>query len=410
MKKLVSLILVMTFVLALLAGCGTSSSTTAATTKAGTTTVAGSSAATSAAGTTAAASGKKFTLGVVSPLTGSGATSGAVQANAVKMAVNEINAKGGINGNIPITLISEDDEGVPAKSVTVTQKLVNQDKINAMIGALNSSCTLANMEVTKAAKIPQITPSSSNATITKQGNKFIFRMTATDTTHAKTLLKYAKESLKAAKVAMIYESSDFGTGAFNIVKGLVASYGMEMIANEVYNSGETDFSVQLTKIKNAKPDVIVMWGYYTEAAQIMKQIKQYAINIPVIGTGYNSPALIQLGGAAVNGLIFTTAFTNANPDQKVQDFDKKYTELFKSSYDQNAPQSYDSVYIIADAVTRAVKDGKDWSNGEVLRDYIAATKNYVGATGTTSFDETGEMVKDLMVVKIVDGKHTIVTW
>ena len=410
MKKLISLVLVMTFVLALLAGCGTASTTTAATTKAGTTAAGSSSAATSAAATTAKASDKKFVLGVVSPLTGSGATSGAVQANAVKMAVNEINAAGGINGTLPINLISEDDEGVPAKSVTVTQKLVNQDKINAMIGALNSSCTLANMEVTKAAKIPQITPSSSNATITKQGNQYIFRMTATDTTHAKTLLKYAKESLKATKVAMIYESSDFGTGAYNIVKGLVSSYGIEMIDNEVYNSGETDFSVQLTKIKNAKPDVIIMWGYYTEAAQIMKQIKQYAINIPVIGTGYNSPALIQLGGAAVNGLIFTTAFTNANPDAKVQAFDKKYTELFKSSYDQNAPQSYDSVYIIADAVTRCMKDGKDWSNGEVLRGYISSVKSFAGATGITNFDETGEMVKDLMVVKIVDGKHTIVTW
>lgn len=411
MKKLVSLVLVLTFVLALLAGCGTTTTTTAAPTGAPSVTTTGSAGATTtAAPTTAKPSDKKFVLGVVSPLTGSGATSGAVQANAVKMAVNEINAAGGINGTLPITLISEDDEGVPAKSVTVTQKLVNQDKINAMIGALNSSCTLANMEVTKAAKIPQITPSSSNATITKQGNKYIFRMTATDTTHAKTLLKYAKESLKATKVAMIYESSDFGTGAFNIVKGLVADYGIQMIASEVYNSGETDFSVQLTKIKNAKPDVVIMWGYYTEAAQIMKQIKQYAIDIPVIGTGYNSPALLELGGAAVNGLIFTTAFTNANPDAKVQAFDKKYMEQFKASYDQNAPQSYDTVYIIAEAVTRCMKDGKDWSNGEVLRDYIAQTKSFVGATGTTSFDETGEMVKDLMVVKIVDGKHTIVTW
>ncbi len=412
MKKIISLALVLTFMLILVAGCGTTATTTVSTTVGTTTASAGgtTTAGTTSAATTSSPSASEFILGVVSPLTGSGATSGAVQANAVKLAVNEINAAGGINGTIPIKLISEDDEGVPAKSVTVTQKLVNQDKIHAMIGALNSSCTLANMEVTKAAKIPQITPSSSNATITEQGNQFIFRMTATDTTHARTLLKYASESMKAKKVAMIYETSDFGTGAFNIVNGLVNEYGLEMVTSEVYNSGETDFSVQLTKLKNAAPDVIILWGYYTEAAQIRKQVKQYAIDIPMIGTGYNSPALIELGGEAVDGLIFTTAFTNANPDPKVQAFDKKYMEQMKSSYDQNAPQSYDTVYIIADAVTRAIKDGKDWSNGEVLRGYIASTKDYNGATGITNFDEKGEMLKDLMVVKIVDGKHSIVNW
>lgn len=357
----------------------------------------------------AAAMPETFKLGVVSPLTGAGAASGAVQANAVKMAVNEINEAGGINGVLPIELFSEDDEGTPAKSVTVTQKLVNQDGIYAMIGALNSSCTLANMEVTKAANIPQITPSSSNKTIVEQGNSYIFRMTATDPTHAKTILKYIQEEMKATKVAMIYESSDFGMGAFNLVSSLTADYGITMVDSEVYNSGESDFSVYLTKIQQAAPDVIILWGYYTEAALICKQVKQYGIEIPIIGTGYNSPALVELGGEAVNGLMFTTAFTSANPDPVVQAFDKKYTELFKASYDQNAPQAYDAVYVIADAVTRCMNDGKDWSDGEVLRGYIASTQ-YQGVSGLTSFDDRGEMVKTLMVVRIVDGKHTIVEW
>ena len=348
-----------------------------------------------------------FKLGLVSPLTGAGATSGAVQANAAKMAVDEINAVGGINGILPIELFSEDDEGTPVKSVNVTQKLVNQDGINAMIGALNSSCTLANMQVTSASNVPQITPSSSNAKIVELGNEFIFRMTATDPTHASTLLKYSKDALGAKKVAMIYESSDFGTGAFNIVSSLVADYGMVMSISEVYNSGETDFSVQLTKIKNEDPDVIILWGYYTEAALICKQVKQYNIDIPMVGTGYNSPALIDLGGDAVDGLIFTTAFTNANPDPVVQGFDIKYSSLYEASYDQNAPQSYDAVYVIADAVTRCMEDGKDWKDGSILRDYISTTR-YEGVTGITSFDSRGEMIKTLMVVKIVDGNHELI--
>jgi len=350
-----------------------------------------------------------FVLGLVSPLTGSGATSGAVQANAVIMAVNEINQAGGINGTLKITLISEDDGGVPAQSVNVTQKLVNEDHINGMIGALNSSCTLADMPITQAAEIPQITPSSSNAKIVQQGDPFIFRMTATDTTHTQTLLKFA-QSKGWTKIAMMYESSDFGTGAFNIVKSLVSQYGITMVDSEVYNSGESDFSVRLTKIKEAKPDAILLWGYYTEAALIAKQVKQYSINLPIFGTGYNSPALIQLGGDAVNGIIFTTAFSSANPDPKVQAFDKAFTTLYKMSYDQNAPQAYDTVYIVADAVTRMMKDGKDWTNGELLRDYIAATKDFNGVTGITNFTSNGDIVKDLLVVQIADGKPSVINW
>jgi branched-chain amino acid transport system substrate-binding protein len=410
-KKVLGFMLVAMMAIAMLAGCQTTAPVQATSEQAEPTEAAATDAAESTDATTApeTAMPATFKMGVVSPLTGAGAASGAVQANAVKMAVNEINEAGGINGVLPIELFSEDDEGNPAKSVTVTQKLVNQEGIYAMIGALNSSCTLANMEVTKAAGVPQITPSSSNAKIVEQGNPFIFRMTATDSTHAKSLLKYAQEAMKATKVAMIYESSDFGTGAFNLVSSMIADYGLTMVDSEVYNSGESDFSVYLTKIQQAAPDVIILWGYYTEAALICKQVKQYGIEIPIIGTGYNSPALVELGGESVNGLMFTTAFTSANPDPVVQAFDKKYTELFKASYDQNAPQAYDAVYVIADAVTRCMNDGKDWSDGEVLRGYIASTQ-YQGVSGLTSFDDRGEMVKTLMVVQIVDGKHTIVEW
>ena len=343
------------------------------------------------------------TLGVVGPLTGNAAASGQVQANAVEMAVEEINAAGGIDGKYMIKLVKEDDEGVPAKSVTVTQKLVNQDNIDVLIGALNSSCTLADMEITAANKIPQITPCSSAQSIVEQGNEFIFRTTATDTTHIKTLLQYFRDKIKGKKVAVLYESSDFGTGAFSKIQEMAPEYGAEVAASEMYNSGEKDFSVHLTKIKQANPDAIIIWGYYTEAALISKQVKQNGIEVPLIGTGYNSPKLVELGGDAVNGLIFTTAFTEANPDEKVQAFDKKYKEIYQQSYDQNAPQAYDSVYLWADAVKRA-----GTVDGQAVRDALLATKDFEGVAGIYNFSPNGEMVKTLMVVQIQDGKHTII--
>lgn len=341
-------------------------------------------------------------LGLVSPLTGPGAASGAVQANSAKMAVDEINAQGGIGGKIRIQLISEDDEGNPAKSVTVTQKLISQDNIHVMIGALNSSCTLADMKITEKAKIPQVAPSSTAQSVVEQGSKYIFRNAATDLTHVTTLYNYITKKLGKSTVAILHESSDFGAGARNILHDRAPDMGVEILLTEVYNSGEKDFSVQLTKIRDANPDVLILWGYYTEVALICKQVKQYGIDIPLMGSGYNSPKLVELGGDAIDGLILTTTFTSANPDPRVQAFDKKYRDLYKLSYDQNASQVYDSVYIIAEAVQRAGLDPQK------IRDEIAATRDYPGLSGVTRFDERGEVIKEVLIIKFVDGQHTMV--
>lgn len=409
MKKTIALLIAIALMCTLFVGCASSSTSTdtpATETPAATDSPAATE--TPAADEAPAADAQTLKIGVVCPQSGSSAISGVIIANSVQMAVDEINANGGINGNIPIELYSEDDESVPATSVTVVQKLVEQDKVNAIIGSQASSCTLANMEVTKAAKIPQITPASSNVTITQQGNPYIFRMTSTDAINAATLLKYC-QSKGYTKISMCYDSSDFGTGGYNIVSGLAPDYGIEIVAAEVYNTGDTDFSVILGKMDAAKPDTFFMWGYHTETAAIMTQMRQYGYDYGMVGFGMNSPELTVLGGDAVEGIVFCTAFDAANPDPTVQAFDKKYVEKFKNSYDQNGPQSYDAVYLIADAVERAIADGADWTNGEVLRDYIASAQ-YEGVTGTTSFDETGEMVKDLMVITIKNGEHEIVNW
>lgn len=358
-------------------------------------------------GAAAAASGETFTLGLICPLSGSSAVSGQILKNATEMAVNEINAEGGINGEIQIVLAEVDDEGVPATSVTAMQKLVEQDKVNAVIGAQASSCTLANMEITKAAKIPQITPASSNVAVTQSGNDYIYQMTATDELHMRNIMKYMAEEKGAKSFAILYESSDFGTGGYKIAGNVCGDYNLTMADSEVYNAGDTDFSVVLGKMQQANPDFFIFWGYHTEVAMICKQMQQYGISYPAIGQGYNSPELTNLGGSAVEGIMIDTAFDAANPDEKVQEFDKKYTELYGEGYDQNAPQSYDAVYVIKDAVERCIADGKDYKDGEVLNEYIGSTA-WDGVTGVTTFDETGRMDKELLIITIENGEHKII--
>lgn len=353
------------------------------------------------------ASGEIFTLGLIGPLSGSSAVSGQILKNATVMAVDEINAEGGINGEIPIKLVAIDDEGVPATSVTAMQKLVEQDKVQAVIGAQASSCTLANMEITEAAHIPQITPASSNGAVTESGNDYIYQLTATDELHMRNVMSYMTEEYGAEKFAILYESSDFGTGGYKIAGTLCESYGLEMVDSEVYNAGDTDFSVALGKIKKAEPDFIIFWGYHTEVAMISRQMLQYGVEYPVVGQGFNSPELTKLGGKSINGIMISTAFDAANTEEKVQEFDKKYTELYGEGYDQNAPQSYDAVYIIKDAVERCIADGLDYKDGEVLNQYIRSTA-WDGATGVPRFDEKGRMSKELLIIKIEDGEHVIV--
>ncbi len=381
-----------------LAGCGASESSTSTTTAQQTTV---------SEGAIASTSGETFTLGLVCPLSGSSAVSGQILKNATEMAVKEINEAGGINGEIQIALAEVDDEGVPATSVTAMQKLVEQDKVNAVIGAQASSCTLANMEITKAAKIPQITPASSNVAVTQSGNAYIYQMTATDELHMRNIMKYMAEEKGAKSFAILYESSDFGTGGYKIANSVCGDYGLTMADNEVYNAGDTDFSVVLGKMQKADPDFFIFWGYHTEVAMICKQMQQYGISYPVIGQGYNSPELTNLGGAAVEGIMIDTAFDAANPDEKVQEFDKKYTELYGEGYDQNAPQSYDAVYVIKDAVERCIADGKDYKDGEVLNEYVGST-SWDGVTGVTTFDENGRMEKELLIITIENGEHKII--
>lgn len=408
MKKQIAMGLALTMLTAMISGCGNSSSGSSATSAAASQ-GAVSEASQSAESTQSKASGDggTFRLGLIAPLSGSSAVSGTILKNATEMAVNEINDAGGINGNIKIELSEVDDEGVPATSVTAMQRLVEQNKVEAVIGSQASSCTLSNMEITEAAKIPQITPASSNVSITQTGNHYIFQMTATDELHMKNIMKYMSEEKGAKKFAILYESSDFGTGGYKIASNICGDFGLEMVDSEVYNSGDTDFSVVLSKMDAAKPDFFIFWGYHTEVAMICRQMQQYGISYPCIGQGYNSPELVKLGGDAVNGVMISTAFDAANPDPKVQEFDKKYTDAYGSGYDQNAPQSYDAVYVIKDAAERCIADGKDYTDSDTLNEYIHSTQ-WDGVTGVTTFDENGLMSKELLIIQIEDGKHVII--
>ena len=223
-------------------------------------------------------------IGLVCPVTGSAAAYGETMVNSAKIAVEEINAAGGVDGKYQLELLIEDDEGTPAKSVTAAQKLINQDGIKVLIGAQASSCTLAVMEVTAAAGVPQIAPASTALSIVQLGNEWIFRNAAADPLQTSQVLAYAVDELGAKSIAILHEATDYGVGGADLLEQYAAEQGITVTTRESYNTGDTDFSVQLTKIASGNPDVVMVWGFYSEGALILKQAKQYSVDVCLLYT------------------------------------------------------------------------------------------------------------------------------
>jgi branched-chain amino acid transport system substrate-binding protein len=337
-------------------------------------------------------------IGLIAPLSGANAQ-GMYQIAGAEMAIKEINAAGGIAGKVKIEGFVEDDEGNPANSVSVAQKLIAQTGVNVIVGAQNSSCTLAIMPLTESNKIPHIAPSSTAAAITKQGNKYIFRLAVPDMVYAETIIKYL-QGWGYKSGAILHDSSDFGLSGYTCVTEVAAKLKFNIVASEVYTTGDRDFSTQLTTIKQKKPDVIIPWGYFTEAALIAQQMKQYEVKSVICGFGFESDQLAELGGEAVEGVIAATAFTRDSKNQLVQDFITKFESENNMKCTREVVSGYDAIYAVAAAVEAAGA-----IDGEAVCNQLH-TLQFSGLGSDFSFDEHGEVQKIAFMAIVKNGKFT----
>ena len=347
---------------------------------------------------------KILRIGVVGPESGGSAQLGQGQRKAVELAVNEIN-KNKLAGEWKLEAVFQDDEGNPTKSSSATNKLIQESKVNVIIASINSSSTLADMVVTERAGIPQITPGSTGASITEQGNKWIFRTAANDSFQADALVKYAKEDLGITKVATFTASDDYGQSGAKLLKNAIEKYDLELAANPTYNNGDKDFKPQLITIRDNGAQAIFMWGLYTEAALISNQSQQLGLDVQLFGaSGMAAQKLIELGGDAAQGLILTQTFLPDADIPTVKEFVQKYKEKYNEDPIPHGAQAYDTVYIIANAVLKA-----DSSEPEALRDAIRNTQGLELVTGNPTFNEQGDDIgKRLLITKIDGNKFTLV--
>lgn len=393
------IITTLTILVILLAGCAG-----AATPAAPPTTAPQPTEAPAAQPTEAPGSSQGLLLGELIPQTGAGAAFAESHHNGVQMALEEINANGGIPGIGPITLAVEDTASDATQAVNGANKLINQNKVPIILGEVLSANTLAVVPITARARIPQVTALSSAPTITQQDSDYIFRVQITAARSASALARYFNETEGINQVAIINDTNEFGTNYANVVEATLKDLGNPPVARETYVTGDRDFTAQLLNIKNAGATGLVISGHFAEAAIILQQMAELGLDIQAAGPdAVADPHIFDLvPGEILEGFVFTNSYVNALPNPEVKEYAERYEQKHGiPSYNGDA-LAYDAVHVIADAVQRAGS-----TDPQAIRDALAKT-DYTGLTGRITFDENGDAQRDPYIIQMhADKTYTI---
>jgi branched-chain amino acid transport system substrate-binding protein len=338
-------------------------------------------------------------IGEVGSMTGSEATFGTSTHQGIELAIKEANAAGGVHGR-QLVIVSLDNQGKPEEAATAVTRLITQDKVTAVLGEVASSRSLAMAPIAQQYKTPMITPSSTNPKVTEVGD-YIFRVCFIDPFQGEVMAKFALETLKVKKVAILRDvKNDYSIGLANFFTDKIKAAGGEVLLDQSYSSGDIDFKSQLTAIRGKKPEVIFVPGYYTEVGLIARQARQLGIKAPLLGgDGWDSPKLTEIGGNALEGSYFSNHYSSEDNSPHVQSFIEKYRAAYKVVPDGLAAMGYDAALVLIDAMKRAPKTLKP----SEIRDAIAKTVDFPGVTGKITIDQKRNAVKSAVVLKVTKG-------
>ncbi|HXD34750.1 MAG TPA: ABC transporter substrate-binding protein [Pyrinomonadaceae bacterium] len=339
-------------------------------------------------------------VGFYGDLTGRTSNFGQSSKNGVLMAVDEINHGGGINGRV-VQLLSEDDEGRPEKAATVVTKLIDQDRVIALVGEITSGNTLAAAPKAQTSKVPMISPAATTPAVTGVGD-YIFRVCFIDPFQGEVMARFAANTLKAKSAAIMLDfNSPYSRGLTQFFEKSFNELGGQVINKQSYTQGDRDYKGQLTAIRANNPDVIYVPGYYGEVGVIAKQAQQLGIKAPLLGgDGWDAAQLWELGGSSLNGDFISNHYSVDDPSPAIQKFVSEYKARFGLAPDALAALSYDAMKVLGEAIKRA-----GTTSGPELRDAIARTENFKGVTGSITLDQNRNAVKPAVVLKLQDGKY-----
>lgn len=341
-------------------------------------------------------------IGGIGPLSGDAATYGTSVKEGAELYLEEINNSGGIDGK-KLELIFEDDQADPNSAKQAFNKLVDKDGVCSILGAVTSGATLAISPDSTNKKIPMITPSATEPTITNVGGDFMFRGCFIDSFQGKTLAKYAKETLGKKTAAVLYNvGSDYSKGIADAFKKEFEDNGGKVVQFLSYNDGDTDFKAQLTKINSDKPDVLVLPDYYNVVGLIAKQAREMGIESQFLGgDGWESEDLIKIGGDAVDGALYINHYFSEDDTDVVKNFVTSYKEKYNKEPDAFAALGYDTFKCLVTAI-----DDADSSDSEKIRDALSKV-TLDSVTGSISFDKNRSAVKSACIIKIDGDKKVL---
>ncbi|HEU4506590.1 MAG TPA: ABC transporter substrate-binding protein [Pyrinomonadaceae bacterium] len=321
--------------------------------------------------------------------------------NGVIMAADEINQAGGIKGR-KIDVVIEDDHGSPEDAARLTARLIDEDKVVALIAGGTSGISRAAAPKAQSSHIPLISPSSTDPAVTQTGD-YIFRACFVDSFQGEVMASFAANTLKAQKAAILFDfNSPYGRGLSDFFKLSFAKLGGQIVIEQSYAQGDEDFKGQLSSIRSAEPDVIYIPGYYGDVARIAKQARMIGLEQPLLGgDGWDAPELWQLGGDALNGAYISTHYSIDDPSPGIQAFVESYKQRYQNLLpDAHAALAYDATRLLFDAITRA-----GTTDSSKLRDALAQTRNFEGVTGLISMNADRNAVKPAVVLKLQDLKY-----
>lgn len=356
-------------------------------------------------GNPAATESKTIKVGGNFELTGGVATFGQSAANGIKLAFKEINAGGGVLGK-QLEFVVADNKSEPSESTNATTKLITQDKVVAVLGAIASTNTLAAVQVATDNKVPLLTPTSTNPKVTFDNGKvrdYVFRSCFIDPFQGTVMASFASKSLKA-KTAAIYtdNSSDYSKGLTEVFEKSFTEMGGKVVAKEAFLQKDQDFKATLTKLKAANVDVIFIPAYYEEVGRIVKQARELGINVPLLGTdGWDSPKLVEIASAApLNNTYFSNHYSPEDKDPKVVKFVESYKKEYNQTPDALAALGYDAALMLADAIKRAGA-----ADPAKIKDALVATKNLQLVSGVITLDDKHNPIKSAAIIEMKDGKQ-----
>lgn len=346
-----------------------------------------------------------YKVALVAPFTGSGSILGDYIRNAFALAVDEINAAGGVAGR-KIEYVIYDDAAAPATSINVVTKAILNDKVDAMFGPNMSSCVLAVHQIAKDNKIPMLVGATSPSFgFDKVGNEWLFRLRADDEVKVVNLVKYAVEHLDVKKPAIIHGSTDYCVVAKDVAVREFEKYGIKVVSMEQMKEGEKDATGQLLKIRKAAPDALIGLTHEPEAAVVMRQFRQLGFkDVDVLGfSAWGVPAFTDLAGSAAEGVISVQGFTPEFQDPNVQGFVAKYKARYNSLPSDPAQAYYDGVYLLAHVIEKVGFDR------EAIRKGLTEVENFIGVQGPLTCDAKHNFTNFSLISQFKGGAWDIIT-